>query len=89
MAQAWRDSLGGWEQFSVEVDEFRELDDERVLVLTHFSGRGKTSGMDLGQMRTKAACVFHVRDGRVFRYVAYWDRERAFADLGLSSEASS
>ena len=66
-----------------EADEYRALDDERVLVLMHFSGRGKTSGLEVGDIQMKGANLFHVRDGKVTRLVLYWDRERAFADLGL------
>ena len=54
-----------------------------MLVLTHRVGRGKTSGLEVGQMRTQGANVFHVRDGKVTKLVWYWDRDRAFADLGL------
>jgi ketosteroid isomerase-like protein len=83
----WRDFLSAWEELHVEVDEYRVLDDERLLVLAHFRGRGKTSGLELGQMRAEAACLYHVRDGKVTRQVFYWDYERAFADLGLAPEA--
>jgi ketosteroid isomerase-like protein len=71
------------------VGAYRELDGERVLVLTHYSGRGKTSGLELGQVRSKGATLFHVRGGKVTRIVHYWDRERALADLGLAREAGS
>jgi ketosteroid isomerase-like protein len=87
MADAVRDSLRAWDDVRIEADEYRELDDERVLVLDRRSGRGKRSEMDLGQMRTQVAPVFHVRDGRVTRFVSYWDRERALGDLGLAPEA--
>jgi hypothetical protein len=40
-------------------------------VLVHWSGRGKTSGVELDQMRTKGASLFHVRDGNVTRLVLY------------------
>lgn len=83
MAQAWGDFLGAWENYRVVADEYRELDAERVLVLLHLVGRGKTSGLELEQMRTKAANLVHVQDGRVTTLVVYFDRESAFADLGL------
>ena len=87
MAQGARADLEVWEGFRGEGEDYRELDGERVLVLVDYSGRGKTSGLELGQMRTKGAELFHVRDGKVTRLVIYWDRERAFADLGLASDA--
>src|SRR5512132_905256 len=59
MAEGWRGFLDAWEEFRTEVDEYRELDGERVLVLVHFSARGKTSGLELGQIRTKGASLFH------------------------------
>ena len=84
MAEAWRETLSAFEELRAEADEYRALDDERVLVLMHFSGRGKTSGLELGEIQMKGANLFHVRGGKVTRLVTYWDRERAFADLGLS-----
>ena len=86
MAEGTRDYLGAWEDFRAEVDAYRELDDERVLVLIHYHGRGKASGVDLGEIGATSAQLYHVRDGKVTRWVSYWDRERAFADLGLASE---
>ncbi len=89
MAEGFRDFLSAWQQVHHEVDEYRELDGERVLVLTQFSARGKTSGVELGQIRTEAAMVFDVRGGKVTRLVLYLDRDHAFADLGLAPEARS
>jgi ketosteroid isomerase-like protein len=89
MADGWRGFLKTWEQFRAEPDEYRELDGERVLVLARFSGRGKTSGLELGRMRTNGAALFHVRAGKVTSLVIYWDSERALTDLGLPSEAGS
>ena len=78
------DFQSAWQEYHSEALEYRELDCERLLVLTYASGRGKASGLQIGQMR---ANVFHVRGGKVIRLVAYWDRERALADLGLDPEA--
>jgi hypothetical protein len=89
MGEANGSFVSAWEEFRTEADEYHELDDERVLVLVHFSGRGKTSGLDLGEMRAKGAELFQIRDGKVTSLVLYFDRKRALADLGLASEADS
>ena len=89
MAEAWRDFLSAWEEFHQEADEYLELDDERVLVLFRRSGRGKTSGFELEESRSRGAGLFHVSAGKVTRFVGYWDRERAFAELGLAPETRS
>jgi ketosteroid isomerase-like protein len=83
MAEAWREALSVFEELSVESDEYRALDDERVLVLVHLSGRGKTSGLEVGEIHMKGANLFDLRDGEVTRLALYWDREHAFVDLGV------
>jgi hypothetical protein len=70
------DFLRAWENYRVAAEEYRELDQERVLVLHHFAGRGKTSGADLRQMRAEGASLFLVRTGKVVRLVNYIDRDR-------------
>jgi ketosteroid isomerase-like protein len=85
--EAWRDFLGTWEQASVQADEYREIDDQHVLVLAHFRGRGKTSGLELEQVPAGPACMlWEFRQGKVIRQVFYWDREHALAAVGLASE---
>jgi ketosteroid isomerase-like protein len=82
LAEGWREWLSAWEEWRVMAEEYRELDDERVLVLLHGSGRGKTSGVEIGQMQSNGANLFHIRDGKVTKLVIS-DRDRALADLGL------
>jgi ketosteroid isomerase-like protein len=89
LAEAWAEFLTAWEDYRVEAEEYRELDDERVLVLIRIGGRGKTSGLEVGPMRAEAANLLQIRDGKVKRLVLYWDRERALADVGLASETGS
>ena len=81
MAEHWRDFLSNWQDVRAEAQEYRELDDERVLVLHRYSGRGKGSGVRLEQVHAEAAIVMHVREGKVTRLVAYNDRENALTDL--------
>jgi hypothetical protein len=84
MAHGEREFLSTFEGFRIAAEEYREIDDERVLVLHHVSGRGKTSGLDVAQIATKGgASLFHLHDGKVTRFVGYFDRDRALADLGL------
>ena len=83
LAEAWHEWTDAWAGFQAVAEEYRDLDGERVLVLIRRSGRGKTSGMELEQMRTEGATLFHIHDGRVTRIVNYFNRERAFADLGV------
>jgi ketosteroid isomerase-like protein len=79
----WRDdNLSAWEGYSVKAVEYRELDDERVLVLGTAHGRARASGLEL-RGRGEGAVLFHVRDGKVTRQVNYLERDRALADLGL------
>jgi ketosteroid isomerase-like protein len=89
ISEGTRNWMSAWNEWRAEADECHELDAERVLVLVRFIGRGKTSGLEVGQLRTNGANLFHVRDGMVTRLVVYWDRERALADLGLAPEGSS
>jgi ketosteroid isomerase-like protein len=89
MAEGWREWLSAWDDFRAEADDYHPLDNERVLVLNSFGGRGKTSGVGVGHLTTKGASVFHIRNGKVTRLVLYWDRARALCDLGLASAPSS
>jgi ketosteroid isomerase-like protein len=83
LTEGWRDFMSAWNEYRQRPDEYRELDGDRVLVLSRFTGRGKRSGVELEQ---KGAVLFEFRDGKVTRIVRYWDRKRAFVDLGLSEQ---
>jgi ketosteroid isomerase-like protein len=89
LGEVMRDFMSAWKGFRGEAYDYRELDDERVLVLIHMRGRGKTSGLELEQLGAKAAALYHVRDGKVTRVVQYLDSDRALADLGLAPETRS
>jgi ketosteroid isomerase-like protein len=80
LAEAMRDVFSAIEDARAEADEYRELDDERVLVLMRAVGRGKRSGAPVSM---SCAEVFEAREGKVIRVVFYFDRANALADLGL------
>jgi len=83
MAEGFLNTLTAWNDVTATADEYRELDDRRVLALDRRSARGKTSGLELEELRTEGATLWHVHDGKVVKLVLYWDRDRALADLGL------
>lgn len=55
-------------------------------IFAHRTGRGKTSGLELEQMRSETASLVHVRDGKVTRLVFHADEDQALADVGLAPE---
>ena len=83
LAEGTREVLGAFEDARVEPEDYRELDSERILVFVRYGGRGKTSGLEFEQLRTTSAWLVEVQDGKVTKFVRYWDRDRALADLGL------
>jgi ketosteroid isomerase-like protein len=87
MAEGEREFLSTFENMRIAADEYRELDDERVLVFHRASGRGKTSGLPIAQVSGGGVSLFHVRERKVTRFVGYFDRDRALADLGLEGLA--
>ena len=93
MWEAWRDFFSVWEDWRTAADEYRELNGERVLVLESRRARAKGSGLRIGQMSgesdSKGASVFHIRDGKVTKFVTYFDRERALDDLGLTPDTDT
>src|SRR5436190_15051142 len=68
---AMRSLFGALEDFRNEAEDYRELDAERVLVLTSVSARGKASGLPVGQ---KGAELFEIRADKVKRIDTYIDR---------------
>ena len=83
MAQLWAGVLNVFERAYSTVDEYRELDGERILVLYRNHGIGKVSGLEISRLAATQASLFHMRDQKVIKLTIWWDQERALADLGL------
>jgi ketosteroid isomerase-like protein len=84
MAARYGDWLRGWKAFRAEPERYLVVDDSRILVLVHNTGRGRTSGVEFEQR--SVANYFELREGKVTKLVVYWDRDRALADAGLATE---
>ena len=69
-----------WVEHKTEPQEFRALDDERVLVLSveRFKGRDGIA------IEAPGAAIFTVRDGKIVDWRAFWDRQSALEAAGLS-----
>lgn len=81
-----RTMFSGIKDLRAKAEEYRELDDDRVLTLTYLTGRGKTSGIPVGQ---RGAEVFQIREGKVTRVDVWFDRSRALVDLSLAPETGA
>ncbi len=75
-----RDFRNNMSEWRIEAESCRELEDGRVLVLSRVTGRDGASGMRIGQAR---ATLLQFEDGKVVRYVTYWDRGDGLAYFGL------
>ena len=85
LATGMREALSAWQNLRTTVDEYRELDEKRVLVLLRYSGRGKTSGLELDALSTRGADLIEIHEGKVTKIVKYYVLDRALADLGLEA----
>lgn len=81
MLQHWREFLAAWRPSGVVVDEYRELDEGRVLVLLHGGRAGAVAARH--ELRGAGAQIFNIRDGMVTRLTTYFAREGALSGLGI------
>jgi ketosteroid isomerase-like protein len=69
-----------WEEHRSEPQEIRAVDVDRVLLVSveRFKGR---DGIELA---APFASIFTLRDGKVSRWQAFWDQQKALKAAGLS-----
>ena len=75
--QDWIDTF---DDFSVVVEELRDVGDDRVLAIQRLKGRAKLSGTETD---LRYAVVITVRDGKVVRGREYLSVEAALEAVGL------
>ena len=80
MSRAVRDYLRPMSDLRIEAERIIDLGEDRVLVLSRHTARGKQSGVpiehEIGDLLT-------LRDGRIVRYDTYWNRAEALEAAGL------
>jgi ketosteroid isomerase-like protein len=69
-----------WEEYRVVGQDFRDLGEDRVLVLSRVEGRGAGSG---GLVDTEMGQVYDFRDGRIAQVRTYLDHGQALKAVGL------
>ena len=76
--QDWIDTF---DDFSVAVEDLRDVGDDRVLAIQRLNGRAKLSGTEID---LRYAVVNTVRDGKVVRGREYLKVQEALEAVGLS-----
>ena len=70
-----------WEEYRVVGQDFRDLGDDQVLVLSRVEGRGTGSG---GLVDAAMGQTFDFREGKIARVRTYLDHGEALKAVGLS-----
>jgi ketosteroid isomerase-like protein len=86
---AWRNVLSAWGDYRAAAEGYRELDSGDILGLTIFSAPRRAGDTDPTQVLARGASVMRIQEGRVTKLVLFFDRDHAFADLGLAREGSA
>jgi len=70
-----------WEIFETRPQEYRDLGDDRVLILGTWRARGRSSGVELDSQ--PAAWLLQIEGGKITRMQTFTDRARAFEAAGV------
>lgn len=86
MFEAVEEILGSTGPIRAQAERYHDIDEERVLVLTRWTSTADDAEPETELLR---ANLFRVRGGKVVRLIFYWDRARAFTDLGLPMDTGA
>jgi ketosteroid isomerase-like protein len=81
-SRAMAEYLHPFSDLRIEAEDIIDIDDDRVLVLSRHTARGKLSGVPIDH---ELGDLFTLRAGKVVRYDSYWNRAEAMKAVGLSS----
>jgi ketosteroid isomerase-like protein len=83
MSVAGREYFRAFSDLRIEAKRIIDLGDDKVLVLTRQTARGKLSG---APFEHELADLMTLADGRIVGMIAYWHRAEAFEAVGLSEQ---
>ena len=81
VAESAADWPAEWEDFSLELMEWIDVDEERVISVTRHRGRGAESGIEMDFI---VAYVYTMRDLKLARIEMFFSRAQALDAVGLS-----
>ena len=76
-----RDWYEAWEQVDASLEEVIDAGDEDVVAVLNYSGRGRTSGIEVS---VRMGGVFTIKEGKVVRAAWFRTRSEALEAAGLS-----
>ena len=80
LVEVWREWLEPWESYLIEVEDFVDAGDGRVLVLNRDHGRMRGSDSDVELV---SGAIWTVRDGKIARIEFHADRRLALSAVGM------
>ena len=83
MAAGTREYFRAFSDLHIEAERIIDLGDDRVLVLTRQTARGKLSG---APFEHELADLLTLEDGKIVGLAAYWRRAEALEAVGLSEQ---
>jgi ketosteroid isomerase-like protein len=75
----WQRTFDSFDEFSIEIEDCRDLGDELLLML-RYRGRGRESGVTVD---APVAHVVTTRNGRLLKLRQFLDRQQALEAVGL------
>ena len=74
-----------WAEHQSDPEEIRAVGPDKVLLISleRFKGR------DGIKVEAPFAAIFTLRDGKIMRWQAFWDRQKALEAAGLSEDAAA
>ena len=81
LKEGWRIWMEAWDSFLVSLAEVIDLEDGRVLLLSHAAVRTRSGGVEMDQ---DVAVLCRVAEGRITEAFFYLDQDQARSDAGLA-----